>query len=102
MEDAQYEQLMGRLDVLIGLLQVAHAPQLEAAREDLLSDPVAKRLLEATEDWISAGSLAGAVANACGVSERTVQRTMAELLKRGILRNRRAARSLEYKTTGIL
>jgi hypothetical protein len=97
------DALLERLDTLTALLRLAFAEPLRAAQEELRSDKVAAAVLDsARAEWIGAGELKERVAKSAKVSERTVQRTIAGLLERGLLRSEGATQSTRYRSSGVL
>lgn len=97
------DALLERLDTLTALLRLAFAEPLRAAQEELYSDKVAAAVLDSTRAaWIGAGDLKERVAKSADVSQRTVQRTIAGLLERGLLRSEGATHLTRYRSTGVL
>ena len=91
-----------RLDRLIALHRLTHRDALEAARNDILSDPVNREVLGRASKWVGAGSLQTAVARKTGASTRTVRDRLADLVSDGLLEKRGGGPSTEYRATGLI
>jgi hypothetical protein len=93
--------LENKLDLLIGLLRIAHSVPLKTEREAILAEPVSKAILAAAGDWIEAGKLKSTVVKKAKVSNPTVSRRLAELLARGILTRSGSGPNIRYRSTGL-
>lgn len=91
-----------RLDRLIGLFEMAYREPIAAARAAVRSDRVVAAILDAAEDWVQVGVLKASVAKAEGVSEKTVQRRIADLLEQRLLKADGAAGTRRVKVTGLV
>lgn len=91
-----------KLDLLISLLRIAHDEPLKAERDAILSEPVSKAILAASDDWIEAGKLKAAVIKTAKVSMPTVSRRLAELVERGLITRRGSGGKVSYRTTGLI
>jgi hypothetical protein len=94
--------LEDKLDLLISLQRIAHAPALDAEREAILADPVSKAVLSESAEWINAGPLQKAVAKKAKTSVPTVKRRIAELVERGLLKRTGGGAHVEYRTMGLI
>ncbi|HET7454190.1 MAG TPA: winged helix-turn-helix domain-containing protein [Solirubrobacterales bacterium] len=102
MSPADDRGLEEKLDLLISLQRIAHAPALDAQREAVVADPVSKAVLSESADWIKAGPLQKAVAKKTGTSVPTVKRRIAELVERGLLKRSGSGGHVHYRTTGLI
>jgi DNA-binding transcriptional ArsR family regulator len=91
-----------KLDLLISLLRIAHDEPLKAERDAILSEPVSKTILAASDDWIEAGKLKAVVVKKAKVSMPTVSRRLAELVERGLIRRKGSGGKISYRTTGLI
>lgn len=98
-----YEQaVIERLDLVVNIVRLAYAGDIAARRAVLEADAVARDVLAATTDYVRAGALQESVSKSAGVSTRTVARRVAELVQEGVLTQRGAGSSIEYKRSGLL
>ena len=96
-------EIIERLDLILALLQLAYNDKIEQARERLRQDAVNVAILDAcAEEWVTSGVLQKTVAARTGSQLRTIQRRVAELVARRALRQRGAAASQAYRSTGII
>lgn len=102
MDEAFEQQVLERLDLLVGVVQLAYNEEISDARNKLRGDPVTKSILEATEEWETAGELIATVMSESSAAKRTVQRRIAELLARRVLKSRGAGYSTAYRSTGLI
>jgi len=95
-------EILKKLDMLIAILQLAFKDRIEAARAQVLADPVAACILEATQDgWIEAGDLKSVVAVSTKQSERTVSRRIAVLLGQRFLEQTGTGKNIRYRSTNL-
>jgi len=94
--------VLERLDLLLGVVQLAYAEQISAARAKLRSDPVVAAILDSSEDWVKTGDLVTQVVAASGASKRTVQRRVSELLTSRALAVQGAGSATSYRSTGLI
>ena len=91
-----------RLDKIIAILRIAHADRIDALRATVRTHPVDAAILDATEEWTSAGDLRRTVAKKAGQSERNVTNRFAALIALGALEKRGDSRATVYRSTGLL
>ena len=96
------QEIVDRLDQLIGLYQLANAELISQARERLRADPVVAALLDESEDWTPTGALKAKVAASKNVSEKTVQRRISELVDQKILLASGAGSTRTVKSGGLI
>lgn len=96
------EDILRRLDKMQATLQLAFAPQLEAARTAIREDDVAAEILDATESWIGSRDLQKRVAAKTDVGERSVRDRFTGLIECGILETRGTERKAEFRRTGLI
>ena len=97
------EEIIRRLDLLLGLVGLAFDEQIRAARDRAHADPVTEALLDRTaDDWVPAGDLKTAVAKQTGSAERTVGRRLAELVARRAMLQRGQTARTAYRASGLL
>lgn len=102
MTESYESKVLARLDLMVGVMQLAYDEQISAARQRLRADPVVKAILEASEDWVAGGALVSSVMQETSAAKRTVQRRVAELIDRRALAARGASHSISYRTTGLI
>jgi hypothetical protein len=95
------DAVVERLDTVSAVLQLAHHDRIEQARRQLRSDPINSVILDACEDWTSAGVIQKAAREAGG-AERTVRSRLRELVARRALAERGAGPSRQYRATGLV
>jgi hypothetical protein len=98
------QEVLDRLDRLVGIVALAFDKEIAAARASLRKDPVhaaALDLLDGT-GWLSATYLRASVAKTSGQSEGTVARKMARLVDLGFLESAGATTNLKYRSRGIV
>lgn len=99
----EYEQqMLEKMDLLLGVVQLAYAEEIKAARADLRSDAVVAAILDTCEDWTPAGTVINEAVRVSGSAKRTVQRRVSDLIARRALAQRGAAASSAYRSTGLL
>jgi hypothetical protein len=102
MSDDVDRAVLDRLDLLLGVVQLAYAEQIGTARAKLRSDPVVAGILDASDDWIKAGELVTQVVTESGASKRTVQRRVSELITSRALGVQGAGSAISYRSTGLV
>jgi hypothetical protein len=95
-------QIIQRLDLIQATLRLAFAPQLDAARKELLADGVAAAIHGHAGEWVGSAALQTAAAKSCGKSTRTVRDRLPELLAQGVLESRKIETRIEYRRTGLI
>jgi DNA-binding Lrp family transcriptional regulator len=96
------QEIVDRLDQLIGLYQLANSEVITQARDRLRADDVVAKLLDETEDWTPTGALKAKVAITTGVSEKTVQRRISELVDQKILLATGSGANRSVKSGGLI
>jgi predicted HTH transcriptional regulator len=97
------EALVERLDHLTQMLELALAPQLDAARASIREDPINAVILDAAAgDWRSASKLQQQVEKHSGKKKRTVQDRIANLTHRGFLEKQGGGTTTEYRTNQVV
>lgn len=97
------DEVLERLDRIVTLLEVGFADQIDKARAEVRTDPVAAAILDAVSDgWVGSGDIKRSVSKSAKVSEKTVQRALAALHERGALRVRGTGPTTNYRSAGVL
>jgi len=96
------DEILQRVDLIQATLQLAFAPQLEAARERIRESSINAAILDTTNDWIPSKQLQARVAKEANVSERAVRDHLPELVARRIVAVRGTERRQEYRRTGLV
>lgn len=96
------QEVVERLDRISAILQLAHGDAIARARDRIRADKVNAAILDASTTWVPAGKMQSAVATKTKASTRTVQRGIADLIAQGVLEKRGAARTLEYRASGLI
>lgn len=98
-----HDDLIERLDQVIALLKLGFSGQLEALQAELREDPVALGILDSLRNGpMASGELKRSVSQSANVSEKTVQRSMSELVGRGLLLAKGGGRSITYQLSGVI
>lgn len=98
-EDAVVE----RLDLLVGILQLAFDREIDGARRRMRSDLLTQAILDACEDgYVASGELQRTLSTRLAVSERTVRARLGELAARRVLRQEGAGRNTSYRASGLV
>lgn len=95
-------EILERLDLLQGTLQLAFKPQLEEARSKLRSDKVVAAILDESAEWIASSELQKQAAAVAKTSTRTVRDRLPELVANHVLAVRGTERKAEYRRTGLI
>ena len=96
-------ELLGRLDLMLAILSLAHHDSIEKAGEELRRDDVVAAVLDAARDeWIGAGALQRAVSSMTRAPKRTISRRIAMLVGRRFLAKRGRAGATEYRALGVI
>lgn len=96
------EEVLQRLDLILATLQLAFRPQLEQARQTVLSDAINASVLDLSKDWTVSKVLQEAVAAKTGKTTRTVRDRLPELVEQRIIDVRGSERRVEYRRTGLV
>jgi hypothetical protein len=96
------DEILQRLDLIQATLQLAFAPQLDAARDAIRQDDVNAAILDSTDDWVASTELQARVAKNASVTERTVRDHLPGLLAGRLLVSRGTERRQEYRKTGLI
>lgn len=96
------DEVVERLDLILGTLQLAFEAPISEARDRYRSDPVVAAILDETDDWVSSGELQQRVAKSTSKSTRTVRERLRELADKRVLSMRGPGNRTEYRNSGIL
>ncbi len=96
-------EIIQRLDTMIAILRLAHADEIERAKEKLLSDKTNAALLKAAagSKFVASGDLKKKVMKETGESEKTVQRRILGLVELGALEVRPTGLAA-YRASGLI
>lgn len=95
--------MIERLDLMVGVLQLAFDNEIAMAREELRSDPINVSILDACMDeFIASGDLQRIVSAKHKIAERTVRTRLTQLEARRVVRKRGSGRNTEYRATGLV
>lgn len=85
------------------ILKIAFREELDEAFKDVKSDPVSKEILErlATREDTST-NLKREIAKKLGISEKTVERRLIELVERELLIQTPSGKTFTYKSLGLI
>jgi Fic family protein len=95
-------EVLQKLDKIIAILQIAHKDEIDRAREEITADTVDAAILKATIKGTAAGNVVKAAASKAKVSDRAVQKHIAELIERGLLEKSGGGNTATYKATGLI
>jgi prophage DNA circulation protein len=99
------DAVIERLDLMLGVLHLAHDEAIETARRRLRADPVNAAILDVAtgEEWIRSADLQRRVsAVEPTATKRTIQRRVSELVARRALNERGAGKTQSYRATGLI
>lgn len=96
------DEVLKRLDLIQATLQLAFAPQLDAAREAIRGDDVSAAILDVSEDWIASKELQEKAAAKTSQSTRSVRDRLSRLVAQRVLEARGTERRMEYRRTGLV
>jgi hypothetical protein len=96
------DEVVERLDRILGVLSLAFADQIGAARDRIRANPIAAATLDVAVDWTAAGALQDAVIATTEAGKSTVRAKLAELVSLGALEVRGGGPSTEYRSTGLI
>lgn len=96
------DEIVERLDQLIAMFALANRDSLSQASREVRSDAVSAAILDAAEDWISAGELTKKIATEGKVSDRTVRNRISDLLTTRALKRDGSGPSVRYRSSGLL
>jgi hypothetical protein len=97
------DAVLAKLDTIIAIMQLAFRDQIDAARKQMLADPISAAILDkAAAGWVDAGELRSRVAQDTKQSERTIQRRIASLLGQRALDQEGAGPRIRYRATGLI
>lgn len=99
---ADEQDLGRRLDMIAGILRIAHEDAIETARDEIRKDKTYKAILDLASDWTPAGKLQAAVVKKSGQSERTFRTKASELVDRNMLERRGTPPNVDYRATGLI
>ncbi len=96
------EEIIERLDRLTTIMRLAHADEIDRAREKIRSDKVNAAILDAAAQWTGAKRLQTTVATNTKASTRTIQERIVALLAQGVLDKKGGGPRTEYKASGLV
>lgn len=96
------DDLVARLDTIIGILRLVHRESLEGARTEIRGDRVNAAILDEAKEWTSGGKLISAVKAKTKQSDRTINRRISDLLASGILEKQGGGPTTRYRSTGLI
>ncbi|MGH2837902.1 MAG: hypothetical protein ACRDJY_06085 [Thermoleophilaceae bacterium] len=96
------QDIVDRLDRLIGILELAHREEIEKSRQAIRSDKTYAAILALTAKEAPAGKLSKAVQQETTQSPKTVQRRIADLIEIGALERIGAGGNVKYRATGLV
>jgi hypothetical protein len=93
--------VLDRLDKVIVLLNLASRQQIEAARREVLADPISAALIDVMNDeWVGAADLRRRVAASTGQSQGPVSRRLSQLVSQGWVASSGSGGNIRYRATG--
>ena len=101
MTEVTLKDVIKRLDLLIALLKSINDEKIQAIKQQILRDPVSRKILELADGTKEYNFLAEEVANATGRSIRTVKAKFSQLSDKGAIQGIRKGRKVCYQNTGL-
>ena len=99
-EEVTLKDVVDRLDLLIALLKSINEEKIRAVKQQILRDPVSRKILELADGTREYSLLADEVAKATGKSIRTVKARISELSEKGAIRGVRNGKKATMKVLG--
>jgi hypothetical protein len=98
------DEVLERLDLILGVLQLAHDDAITRAREAVRSDPIRAAILDAcADDWVAPAAIRERVVREAGpCNPRTLQRRLRELVVRRALKERGTTTDKSYRASGLI
>lgn len=100
-KEVTLKDVVDRLDLLISLLKSVNEEKIQAIKQQIVGDPVFKKILELADGTREYSVLADEVAKATGKSIRTVKAKISELSEKGAIQGVRKGRKVYYQNTGL-
>jgi Fic family protein len=96
------DEVLQRLDKVIAILQIAHKDEIDRERQEIRADKVDAAILALAAKETQAGKLVKAAQAKAKVSDRAVQKHIAQLIERGLLEKSGASKTATYRATGLI
>jgi hypothetical protein len=97
------EEVLERLDLMLGVLQLAHHDAIARAAEELRADEINAAILEAcADDWIAAADLKAAVRSKVSVGDTALKARLSNLVARRAIQRRGATHTTAYHALGLI
>lgn len=100
-EEASLKDVVDRLDQLISLWKLANLETIRKIKDEIMKDPIFRRILQLADGSRDRKTLAEKVAKSMGKTSRTVSSRITELVEKGALQGIRRGNKTFYKRTGL-
>lgn len=100
-KEVTLKDVVDRLDQIIVLLKLANRDVIRKTKEEIMKDPVSRKILELADGTREYTVLAEEVSKATGRSVRTVKARISELSEKGAIRGVRKRGRVYYQPTGL-
>jgi Fic family protein len=95
------EDISRKLSQLITLTRLANSRIINETRDGIRKDSIAQQILNLADGSLSTSNLIQKIAGQSNISDRTVQRRIAELLEKGALNVVRKGHEVYYENSGL-
>lgn len=96
------DELLERLDLILGVLQLAHHDAITRAAEGLRTDDVNAAILDVCAEWMRSAEVYAAVKASTKASERTIRSRLLLLQTRRALQARGTTHTREFRAAGLV
>ncbi len=95
------KEISKKLDQLIILTKLSNLDKIAEIKEELRKDPTFQAILDLADGTTSSSQIILKVTQQTQLSERTIQRKIAELVEKGALNTTRKGRDLYHENSGM-
>lgn len=96
------EEISNKVSQLISLTRLANSDLIRKKKEEVNKDLVCVRILELSDGTLPSNQFKQKISTETNVSEKTVQRSISELIDVGALIAVRKGREIYYQNSGLL
>jgi len=100
-KEIDFKDVVDRLDELITLFKLANYDKIKKGKNEIMKDPVSRKIIELADGTREYNVLAEEVAKITGKSERTVKSRISELSDKGAIKGKRAGKKVYYETIDL-
>ena len=101
-KDDMLDKISSQIDVMVSLLKIAYAGQINEVRRTVYEDEIAVKILEFAQQDLPASELVSKVGGEVKQKERTIRYRLSDLIARGVLKVEKVGNKSYYRTTGLI